>query len=104
MKVFQQDQLREAIAHAREGGQSLHLHRIIVDRSRAPRCFVREVDAGRDICHLLDHNLDRLCKTARRLGVRVILVERGGTDTQHIDICAGPLRKAIAEAKGEQGS
>ncbi len=72
-----------------------------MDRSRAPRCFVREVDAGRDICHLLDHDLERLRKTARRLGVRVVLVERGGTDTQHIDICAGPLRKAIAEAERE---
>ena len=46
MKIFRQRELKEAIAHALEGHQALHLHRIIVNRGAAPKCFVRDVDAG----------------------------------------------------------
>lgn len=95
MKKFQGKEIREALDYAESGGQALHLHRIIVDRQQAPRCFVREVDAGRDIAHLFDQDLSRLIKTARQLGVRVIKVGRVGTGLQHIDLCAGPLRKAL---------
>jgi uncharacterized protein (DUF58 family) len=95
MRRFTQMQLREAIAYAADGGQALHTHRIIPSRDRAPRCFVRAVDAGQDIAHLFDQDRDRLERTARRLGVRVIVVERAGTLSQHIDLCGGPLRQAL---------
>lgn len=99
MKHFEQMEIEEAIAHAAEGGQALHTHRIIVDWQKAPGCFKREVRAGRDIAHLFDQDEDRLRKTARRLGVRVIVVERRGRPGQHIDLCSGPLRRALAECQ-----
>jgi len=97
MKKFGVWEVEEAWKHAEDGGQALHIHNIIVDYDKAPSCFVREVESGRMIAHLFDKDRERLEKTARRLGVRVILVERPGKKGQHIDLCGGPLRKAIAE-------
>lgn len=100
MKRFTMRELEDAIAHAAAGGVALHTHRFIGDRKKAPRCFVAAVDRGEDIAHLFDMNEVRLCATARRLGVRVIVVERSGTNRQHIDLCGAPLRKALKEATG----
>lgn len=102
MKIFQCREIREAEAYAASGGQALHLHRIIVDRDRAPRCFVREVDAGRDIAHLVDLDEARLIATVKQFGVRVVVVEHRGQSFQHVDLCGGPLRKAIAEARAAE--
>lgn len=103
MKTFQALEIAEALAHAQAGGQALHLHRIIVDRRKAPRCFVAAVDRGEHIAHLFDLDTDRLKATARRLGVRVVYIDRAGTDRQHLDLCGAPLRKAVAmAAQGEQ--
>lgn len=96
MRVFAERDVEEAIAHAAAGGQALHLHAIIPDRRRAPRCFVAAVDRGEPIAHLFDRDRERLTRTAGRLGVKVVYVDRDGTDGQHIDLCAGPLRKALA--------
>jgi hypothetical protein len=32
--------------------------------------------------------------------VKVIVIDRPGTPRQHIDLCGGPLRKAVAECEG----
>lgn len=101
MKHFTTMQLREAEAHAAAGEQALHTHRIIVDRTRAPQCFVRAVDRGEDIAHLLDQDEARLRETVRKLGVRIVVVEHRGEPGQHVDLCAGPLRKALAMCKEE---
>lgn len=100
MKRFEQSELREAEAYAAAGGQALHLHRIIVNRNKAPRCFVQAVDRGEHIAHLFDQDEARLIATARRLGVLIIVVEYRGKPEQHIDLCSGPLREAIAECEG----
>lgn len=89
-------QLAEAEAFAAGGGQALHLHNVIVDRSKAPSCFVRAVDRGEDIAHLFDQDHERLVATAKKLGVRVIQIEYMGQPRQHIDLCGGPLKKALA--------
>lgn len=94
LKVFASHEIAQAQAHAAAGGQALHLHCIIPDRRRAPRCFVAAVDRGEDIAHLFDLDTKRLKTTARRLGVRVVYVDREGTSGQHIDLCGSPLRKA----------
>jgi len=94
MKKFSQMQVDEAIAHAAAGGQALHCHRIIVDYDKAPRCFVRAVQRGEDIAHLFDQNRERLERTARMLGVNIVVVEHAGKPGQHVDLCGGPLRKA----------
>jgi hypothetical protein len=96
MKLFTTYEVEEAKAHAAAGGQSLHLHAIIPDRARAPRCFVQAVDRGEPIAHLFDQDRERLVRTARKLGVRVIFIDKEGTARQHIDLCGGPLRKAYA--------
>ena len=77
------------------GGQALHLF--------DPRPFIRPGTArpfrGTDkAAHFLDQDLDRLIRTAKKLGVRVIKVDHEGTKRQHIDLVAGPLRRAIAMA------
>jgi hypothetical protein len=101
VKVFTCLEIDEALAHAAGGGQALHLHRIIPDRKAASRCFVAAVDRGEDIAHLFDLDRGRLVATAKRLGVKVVYVDRDGTDRQHIDLCGGPLRKAKALATSE---
>lgn len=94
MKIFSALQVEEAIEFAAVGGQALHLHRIIPDRDKAPRCFVQAVDKGEDIAHLFDKNRDRLLETAKLLGVQVLHVDRDGTARQHIDLCGKPLAAA----------
>jgi hypothetical protein len=101
VKVFTQWALRAALAHAAAGGQAVHCHRVIVDRSRAPRCFVAAVDRGEDIAHLFDRDKARLEATARRLGVRVVVVEHEGLPGQHVDLCGAPLSRALVEARRE---
>ena len=96
MKTFQEKELHDAYAYAAQGGQALHLMsgRYAYLRADTPSCF-----KGRDqIAHLFDQNKDRLIATARKCGVRVIRVERERTHRQHIDLCGGPLAKALSLA------
>lgn len=101
MKSFECLELPEALAFAAAGGQALHLHQIIVDERKAPRCFVRAVARGEQIAHLFDQDEARLIATARRLGVNVVVVEHRGEEGQHVDLCGGPLRKAMALCRQE---
>lgn len=96
MRRFRFREIDEATAYAAEGGQALHLHRVIVDYEKAPRVFVDAVKRGEFIAHLFDQDRDRLEQTARELGVNAILVEREGRPSQHIDLCGGPLKRAVA--------
>lgn len=102
MKLFTCYYVDEAIEYAKSGGQALHTHRIIVDYDKAPRCFVQAVERGEDIAHLFDLDSARLIKTARKLGVRVIYIDREGTERQHIDLCGVPLRKAKEMCQQEE--
>lgn len=95
MKHFETREMFEALDYAKAGGQALHTHRIIPDRAKAPRCFVAAVDRGEQIAHLFDLDTERLKTTARLLGVRVVHIDRAGTDRQHIDLCGKPLRTAL---------
>lgn len=97
MLAFGTFEVEEAIAHSAAGGQALHLHRIIPDRKRAPRCFVQAVDRGEPIAHLFDLDKVRLLATAKRLGVRVLYIDRPGTERQHIDLCGKPLERAMEQ-------
>jgi hypothetical protein len=94
MRSFQMMQIDEAYAHAMDGGQALHLHSIVFASS--PACFRRAVARGEQIAHLFDQDEARLRRTARELGVRIIVVEHPGTRGQHVDLCGGPLRRALA--------
>lgn len=98
MKRFEQRQLRLALAHAETGGQALHVcntRQCGVDlMPGAPQCFKR----SKQFAHLFDQNRERLRATARKLGVRVIFVDRSGTTRQHIDLCGRPLERALAIA------
>jgi len=100
MRHFTQGQVREALAFAAAGGQALHTHRVIPYRAGAPRCFLAAVDRGEDIAHLIDHDMDRLRATARRLGLRRVYIDRQGRPGQHVDLCGGPLRRALAMCEG----
>jgi len=92
MMIFTERQVDEAIEHAERGGQALHLFASVLPS--APACFRRSVQRA----HLIDQNRERLARTARRLGVRRIVIGRDGTPGQHIDLCGKPLKRALAEA------
>jgi len=85
-------ELEAAVAFAAAGDQALHMMpgSFAHMRKDTPGCFRR----GGQIAHLFDTDLVRLVATARRLGVRIIKVERGGTPRQHIDLCGKPLERA----------
>lgn len=98
MKRFETREIREAIAHAAAGGQALHVCRSAqFVGPNAPKCF----QESELFAHLFDQNRRRLIETARELGVRVLKLERGFTPTQHIDLCRGPLEKALKRCDRE---
>ncbi len=93
MIIFQEREIFAAYAHAKEGGQALHLHTL----NQGHPLFRRYPIIG----HLLDQDADRLVATAKKLGVRVVKVEHAGTLKQHIDLCGKPLEKAKLMAERE---
>lgn len=95
MKLFPQRELKGAYAHAASGGQALHVisGTFAYGRPGTPAVFKQRDE----IAHLIDDDYDRLWSTARRLGVRVIKVERIGRVGQHVDLCGKPLARARAE-------
>ena len=87
--------IREARDHAAAGGQALHMMTGQWAKGwGGPRCFRR----AKEFAHLFDQDRTRLEATARRLGVRRIVVSKPGTPSQHIDLCGRPLERAKAEA------
>jgi len=95
LKKFEVRELKEAIAHAANGHQAVHLHTICPPT--APLCFKKTISQGKPIAHLFDNDVDRLIRTVKVLGVNVIKVEREGTDKQHIDLCGKPLDKLLKQ-------
>lgn len=95
MMLFAQREIKSAYAHAADGGQALHVisGTYAYLRNDTPAVFKNR----HEIAHLIDNNIVRLMATARRLGVRVIKVERAQRVGQHIDLCGKPLEKARAE-------
>lgn len=99
MTMFERRQLADALAHAAAGGQALHLMSgsYAYLRSDTPSCF-----RGRSIiAHLFDQDAERLVATVRKLGVRVVCIERKGQPGQHVDLCGKPLERAIEFARKE---
>ncbi len=91
MRRFDNRSIRSAIAHSVAGGQALHVFEAI-NGMPAPGCFRR----SKLWAHLFDQDAERLRATARKLGVRVILVHHPKTVKQHIDLCGKPLKCALA--------
>jgi hypothetical protein len=88
-----------AMAHAAAGGSALHVWTPpTADWCRGPAVFWIEAKEGRPWAHLFDRDAIRLADTARRLGVRDVLIERQGEPGQHVDLCGKPLARAIGEA------
>lgn len=88
-------EIREARAHAAAGGQALHMMTGTWARGwGGPPCFRK----AKDFAHLFDQDHDRLVATARRLGVKRIVVSKPGTINQHVDLCGTPLERAKAIA------
>lgn len=92
MKLFPRNSLPSALAHASSGEQALLVHGW--GRPSRIACF----DGAPEIGKLFDLDRDRLVSTARRLGVRRIVVDRDGQPGQHVDLVGGPLAKAKQEA------
>ena len=101
VKLFLFKDILTAFEYVAQGGQALHVWnpprvngRSVYPEPKVPECFAQAATWG----HLIDDDADRLIRTARRLGVRRIVVSRAGKRGQHIDLCRAPLRRAIAEA------
>lgn len=100
MKRFKRREIQEAIQHAGEGGQALH----VWEPTPAERIALRPpavFKASKLWAHLFDQDAERLVQTARRLGVRAIKLERSGRPGQHIDLCGRPLERAMEECGPE---
>lgn len=95
MILFPGNRTPEAIAAINDGGQVLELW----DKSytmgpHAPSCF-----RGKNFAKLYDNDKARLIETARKLGVRVIVVDcEGQPGRQHIDLVGKPMERAKQEA------
>lgn len=100
MKRFEYRQVKDALAHAAAGGQALHVFSADTWPGPAPAIFRRY----KTWAHLIDDDEERLRRTAKTLGVRKIVVGRRGAHGQHVDLCAGPLQRALAlcEPSSEQ--
>jgi len=91
--LFEQRQFREALEHAAQGGQALHLMEWPgPDLPGVPRCF-----RGRRYAHLLDQDRNRLIQTAQRFGICQIKTHTAGTRYQHVDLCGLPLERALEQ-------
>lgn len=99
LRVFQWREIDAAVQHAANGGQAVHLHRIVF--SHSPSCFKAAIKRGEQIAHLFDQDTARLTKTARRLGVRVVYIDKQGLPHQHIDLCGKPLQQLLQEVQNE---
>jgi len=93
MRRFGHKQICEAVDFALQGGQALH----VWDgtgwaRPGTPACFTRT----RLWAHLLDQDAARLEAMARRLGVRVVVIQCRGLRGQHVDLCGRPLALALS--------
>lgn len=97
MKKF--TDIRKAREYAATGKQALHVWKPGDGwMEEAPRCFRTHRDLWG---HLFDQDLDRLKKTARRLGVRNIVPGHIGDCYQHVDLCGKSLQRAIEECEEE---
>lgn len=104
MRRFEQREIREALTCAAEGGQALHVWDPGPEPAKtwpkAPAIFLR----NRPWAHLFDHDVERLTATARRLGVRQVYIDRKGERGQHVDLCAKPLERALAECAAAEAA
>ncbi|HUX00069.1 MAG TPA: hypothetical protein VMY35_03735 [Phycisphaerae bacterium] len=99
MRLFGHRQVREAKAHAAAGGQALHVWNPGQSGyPGAPRTFSTCALLGKPWAHLFDQDIPRLLATARRLGVRRVVVANRNAPGQHVDLCGRPLERAMAQA------
>lgn len=94
MKRFACREVSQALEHSMEGGQALHVW-TGSEAYKRPACF----KAGEPWAHLMDMDVARLVRTARRLGVRKVVVHGKGYWKQHVDLCGKPLQCALAECE-----
>ncbi|MCK5639236.1 MAG: hypothetical protein KAJ19_00510 [Gammaproteobacteria bacterium] len=96
MKLFKYKELREATQFAKFGGQALHLYNSTKlpfgyrNKKSVPGTFLKHKQWG----HLFDNNRKRLRKTAKKIGIQRVKIDREGTYKQHVDLCGVPLEKA----------
>jgi hypothetical protein len=98
MRLFEEREIREAVAYAADGGQALHLFGGAGAYPNAPAPFKKHKDAA----HLFDQDKARLILTSKRLGVNVIRVSREGEAYQHVDLCGRPLDRAKAQCENHE--
>lgn len=99
-RIFEEGEIREALAWSAAGNVAIHLHQIVFPGS--PRCFVSAVNRGEDIAHVFGIEEEELRTLAYQMGVRVIVIDRAGTPRQHVDMCAKPLKKLLALVREEE--
>lgn len=97
MKLFPMRELAAAREHAMKGGQALHIHNVNAFGHRLFRRYP-------EIAHLFDQNKERLVRTAKQLGVRVIKIDKENTSSQHIDLCGKPFERAKEDCKRAEDS
>lgn len=99
MKHFQEKEICEALEFVTAGGQALHIFK--PTRASANKRIPLPFRRTKVWAHLLDLNKQRLVETARKLGVKIIVIDCKGGRGQHVDLCGRPLERAIKECQGE---
>ena len=100
MKEFTMMEVKQSREYSMAGGQALHLWTPPAGGwPGAPAVFNRTAKTARQWGHLMDQDAKRLIATAKRLSVKRIKVSQSGRPHQHIDLCGGPLTRAIQECK-----
>lgn len=77
------------------GGQALHVYKTRSDPKKTKRCYRGKENWG----FILDQNNRRLRVTAKRLGVKRIVIRGEGEEFQHLAIFGNQLKKAINETR-----
>lgn len=93
-QVFQTREQDAAVAHALAGGIAVHLHSFVFPHS--PMCFRMAVKRGEQIAHVFGQDADELKAIAKAMGVKVLFIDKPGTNRQHTDMCGAPLKKLLA--------
>lgn len=93
LQLFSVREVKQAREHSMQGGQALHVWTPPAGGwPSAPAVFNRK---RKQWGHLMDQDAERLVATAKRFGVRKIVVSQEGKPYQHIDLCGQPLKRAL---------
>lgn len=91
LKTFEYRDFENIVKHTEAGGLAFSVWPgSYADHDKAPRCFRGLAEYGK----VYGKDAFDLEALAKKLGVKVVVIDRRGQVNQHIDICRGPFERA----------